>query len=60
MLYKKSYYQEHGEYPEVMEIEFTMCSNQRLKCILPCSSSDNRCDCFNDWGVTQLTDTVEV
>ena len=59
MLCRKSYYREHGVYPEVSEIEFTVCSNQPLKCILPCSSSSN-CDCMTDWDVIQLTDTIEV
>ena len=59
MLYKKSYYKEHGMYPEVSEIEFTMCDNQPLNCVLPCSSSSD-CDCFTNWDVTQLTDTTAV
>ena len=58
MLHKK-YYKEHGMYPEVLEIEFTMCGDQPLKCVLPCNSSSN-CDCFTDWNVTQLTDNIEV
>ena len=58
-LYKKSYYKEHDVYPEVSEIEFTVCNNQTLKCFLPCSSSGD-CDCLTDWNVTQLSDTIEV
>lgn len=59
MLYKKSYFKEHGVYPEVSEVEFTMCGNHPLKCILPCDNS-NDCKCLADWDVTQLTESIAV
>ena len=59
-LYRKTYYEENGKYPEMVETEFMVDGDgTELKCVLPCSGSCE-CDCLSGWEVTQMNDISEV
>ena len=57
-MYKKQYYEENGAYPEIMDTEFGLHTDE-VNCVLPCHGS-SKCDCLRYWDVIQMTDTNEV
>ena len=46
-------------YPEIVDTEFILHMNNKVKCVLPCHKS-SKCDCLSGWDVVQMTDTNEV
>ena len=57
-MYKEQYHKQYGCYPEIVDTEFILHTDE-VKCVLPCLSS-SKCDCLHGWDVIQLNDTNEV
>ena len=59
-LYRNSYYEDNGSYPEIMSTQFMISgTGADLQCVLPCSGSDE-CDCLTNWDVTPMNDVNKV